>query len=300
MNIAILGLCTLSFAPPDADPSKESVSEEQSSSATASESAEAAPTAEVSAGPDAAATGSDSDEDAGPAEDMVEAAGGEPSAGPPAGADPDAPPPKPGPPPEGVAAVGGGTQAPLPAPLPPVDPSTIAKGPWRGTGWIALRLTVGGPLGGPEYPSASRVVAFGGAGEVGWRIGNLLGVAMGLARRPHDQATRTVVDPNTDLEYRVVENGSITQLDFVIARAHWPLDGRLQPYVDVGGGMAIVEPPDPNEKVILGGSIRGSLGFDAWVARTVTLGAGTQYRANLYDGGTGHHLGGYFELGLHW
>jgi hypothetical protein len=300
MNIAILGLCTLSFAPPDADASKESVSDTESASVSAaeSESARAAPTAGVSAGPDAAATDPGADED--PDEETVESTVDEQPAGPPEGADPDAPLPKPGPPPEGVAAVGGGTQAPLPAPLPPVDPSTIAKGPWRGTGWIALRLTVGGPLGGPEYPSGSRVVAFGGAGEVGWRISNLLGVAIGLARRPHDQATRTVVDPSNDLEYRVVENGSITQLDFAIARVHWPLDGRLQPYVDAGGGMAIVEPPDPNEPVILGGSIRGSLGFDAWVARTVTLGAGTQYRANLYGGGTGHHLGGYFELGLHW
>lgn len=289
MNIAILGLCTLSLAPPDADAptASETASAQDSESVSASE----------SAGPDAAASDTASapaTEPAAPADEERAAAG------PPPGADPNAPPPKPGPPPEGVAAVGGGTQAPLPAPPPPVDPSSIARGPWRGMGWIALRLTIGGPLGGAEYPSASRVVAFGGAGEVGWRINNLLGVAVGLARRPHDQSTRTIVDPQTDLEYRVVENGSITQLDFAIARVHWPLDGRLQPYVDAGGGMAIVEPPDPTEDVILGGTIRGSAGFDAWVARTVTLGAGVQYRANLYSGGTGHHLGGYFELGLHW
>lgn len=297
MNIAILGFCMLSFAPPEAD------APAASDSANAHDSESASASASESAGPDAEAEPDDEVENAAAepdAEDAREGADEAAVAGPPAGADPNAPPPKPGPPPEGIAAVGGGTQAPLPAPPPPVDPSTIAKGPWRGAGWIALRLTIGGALGGPEYPSASRVVAFGGAGEVGWRISNLLGLAVGLARRPHDQATRTIVDPNTDLEYRVVETGNITQLDFAIARVHWPLDGRLQPYVDAGGGLAIVEPPDPTDDVILGGSIRGSAGFDAWVARTVTLGAGVQYRANMYSGGTGHHLGGYFELGLHW
>jgi hypothetical protein len=213
--------------------------------------------------------------------------------------DPNAAPPKPTAPPDGVAAIGSGAQAPLPQPKPPVDPSTIKQGPWRGAGWISLRLTVGGPIGG-EFPAKARVVAIGGGGEIGWRVRNYIGVFAGLYRGPHDQGKRVVTDPATGVQLEVLDTGHMTNIDFAVARVFWPLDGRIQPYVDLGGGMAILEPPDPSDPVQLGGHFRGGLGFDAWVARSVTLGFGLIYRANAVDDTVGHHLQGFAGLGLHW
>lgn len=220
-------------------------------------------------------------------------------AGPPPGADPNAAPPKPAPPPDGVGAVGSGVQSPLPPPKPPVDPSTIRTGPWRGTGWISLRLIVEGPLGG-ELPARSRVTAIGGGGELGWRVNNWLGIAAGMARRPHDQVDRQVQDELSGEQVKVRYVGHLTSFDFAIARLYWPAERRFQPFVDLGGGLSIVEPPDPEDAVLLGGHMRSAVGFDAWIARTVTLGAGLVYRANFVEDSTGHSLGGFAEFGLHW
>jgi hypothetical protein len=220
-------------------------------------------------------------------------------AGAPPGADPNAPPPEPRPPPDGVAAVGSGAQAPLPPPPPPVDPSTISQGPWRGRGWVTLRLTLGGPMGG-KRPARADAIAIGGAGEVGWRLANYLGLATGISRQPHDRSRRWIVDEGSGAEVPVLDTGHLTAFDFAIVRGYWPVDGRVQPHVDLGGGLGLLEPPDPDEVVSVGGQIRAGAGLDAWIARTVTLDGGVLYRASFLAGTVGHQLSGYVGIGLHW
>jgi hypothetical protein len=143
-------------------------------------------------------------------------------------------------------------------------------------------------------------VAFGGAGELGYRATNWIGIAAGISRQPHDRAKRVVLDPISGDELELIDTGHLTSFDFAIARLYWPLDGRFQPYADVGGGLAVLEPPDPQEAVLVGGHVRGSVGFDAWVARSVTLGAGVLYRASFVDDKIGSQLTGFVGLGLHW
>lgn len=189
--------------------------------------------------------------------------------------------------------------APLPPPLPPVDPATIRRGPWRGVGWVAVHLTLTGPLGG-DRPSRPTVLSSGFGFEAGWRLNNVLALGTGVSRQTHERSEEIYVDQITGDRISERSYGELTNFDAVFARGYLPLRGRVQPYLDVGGGIAILEPTDDSIVAIVGGHGRAGVGFDAWIARNLTLGAGVRYRMAALDGAIGHMAQGYFQFGVHW
>lgn len=213
---------------------------------------------------------------------------------PPAGGDPLAPPPNPqSPPSEGVYAVGSGPVAPLPPPPPPVPVSAIPKLDWRGVLWLSVRLTVTGPLGG-SYPARASVVSLGGAFEGGWRINQIAALGMGLSRQPHE------IIRQTHLDQIDIRRGTMSVWDIAFIRMFAPVRGRVDPFIDLGGGMAFVEPAREGEPLDVGGTIRGSLGFDAWLAKNLTIGVSGMYRAAFMRESVGHSIQGALELAVHW
>jgi hypothetical protein len=212
-----------------------------------------------------------------------------------AGGDPFAKPPSPqARPSEGVYAVGSGPVTPLPAPPPPVPVSAIPKFDWRGIGWLSLRLTVTGPIGG-SYPARTSVVSLGGAVEGGWRINQIVGLGLGLSRQPHEVIRQTGFDDSS-----IVRRGTLTSWDIAFVRLFAPVRGRVDPFLDLGGGMAFLDPAREGEPFEYGGMARGSVGFDAWVAKNLTIGASGLYRATFLRDSIGHAVQGAVELALHW
>lgn len=196
----------------------------------------------------------------------------------------------------GAGAMGTAAMAPLPSPAPPVDPSSIAKGPWRGKGYLRLRVYANGAVGG-EQPARSNVVAFGGEAEIGWRINNWASLGFGLGGNPHRRIERLVlIDGET---FRELADASLMNWDFVVARFFVPLERRVQPFVDVSGGLSVLGPL-PGESRRAGGQGRASIGMDVWVSRNLSLECALGYRLNAMDESVGHALFGRFGLGIHW
>jgi hypothetical protein len=211
-----------------------------------------------------------------------------------AGGDPFATPPNPqAHPSEGVYAVGSGPVAPLPPSPPPVPASAIPKLDWRGIMWLSIRLTVTGPIGG-DYPARAGVVSVGGAFEGGWRINQIAALGMGLSRQPHE------VIRQTSLEQTLVLRGTMTVWDAAFIRLFAPVRGRVDPFIDLGGGMAFLEPAREGERLDVGGTVRGSLGFDVWLAKNLTFGVSGMYRAAFMRESVGHSIQGALEIAAHW
>ena len=194
------------------------------------------------------------------------------------------------------AAVGMGATAPLPPPAPPVDPSSITKGPWRGRGYLNLRVFASGPVGG-QQPARANVVAFGGEAEIGWRINNWVSLGAGLGGQPHRRVERTVLISGE--RYYEVADASLMNWDFAVVRFFVPMTGRLQPFLDVAGGLSVLGPL-PGESRRIGGQGRASVGTDIWLSRNLSLELAFGYRINAMDDAIGHDLLGRTGLGIHW
>lgn len=206
---------------------------------------------------------------------------------------PTAPPPDPkAHPSEGVYAVGSGPLAPLPPPPPPVPASAIPKFDWRGRMWLAIRLSVTGPIAG-SYPAKPSVVALGGLIEGGWRINQIAALGTSLGRQPHERIQFATVDAT------IIQRGTMSTWDIAFIRLFAPVRGRVDPFLDLGGGLAFLEPAREGLPLALGGSVRASLGFDAWIAKNLSLGVAGLYRATLVDASVGHTLQGIVDLSVH-
>ncbi len=195
---------------------------------------------------------------------------------------------------EGVYAVGSGAVAPLPPPPPPVSPSAIPRLDWRGVGWLAVRLAFTGPIGG-EIPARTTVVSFGGGLEGGWRINQMVGIGTGFTRQPHEISRQEV----ESIPAVIVQRGYMTAWDIAFVRVFAPVRGRVDPYIDLGGGLAFLDPALERTSK-LGGTARASLGFDAWLTKNLTLGLAGIYRLNVVEDTLGHSLQGVIELAVHW
>lgn len=225
---------------------------------------------------------------------------------PPPGATSPTPYPTPGAPatprPRGVD-MGGQAIAPLPAPPASLDPSTIRRQPWRGRWWLGLRIGINGPIGG-DTPARPTVLSLSGGADFGWRVGNVLGLGMGISGQAHNKLRLTVTDGYGD-KTKQVFTGQMLYWDALFARIHLPLKGRFQPYLEVGGGLARLARAEGGKTY--GGQMRGALGFEGWVTGNATLGFAATYRLNAmnetpHGGGwvVGHALAGTFEVGYHW
>lgn len=194
---------------------------------------------------------------------------------------------------EGVYAVGSGPLAPLPPPPPAVPASTIPKLDWRGHLWLALRVNVSGPLGGTS-PAKPSVVGVGVLVEGGWRINQIAALGTSLGRQPHEQV-RTEVDVGT-----ILQRGWQSTWDVALLRLFPPVRGRVDPFVDLGGGVVFIEPALEQRPLGIGGSTRVSVGIDAWITKNISIGLGLLHRANFVEGTFGHSLQGLIDISGHW
>lgn len=198
--------------------------------------------------------------------------------------------------------MGGMAVAPLPPPPSSLDPRTVRHQPWRGRWWLALRVGITGPVGG-ERPAAPSVLSLLAGADVGWRVGNVLGLGMGISGNIHNRVRLTALDPETGDKYARTNNGRMLYWDALFARVHLPLKKRFQPYVELGGGLARLARGEGGRS--FGGQMRAALGVEGWVSDTVTMGFSGTYRLNairdLQKGWVvGHAMQGVFEIGFHW
>ena len=198
------------------------------------------------------------------------------------------------PPSEGVRAVGSSGIAPLPPPPAPVPPETIPRGSWRGVGWLAIRLHVGGPIAGVA-PARPTVISLGGGAEGGWRIRQWIALGSGFSRQAHEVYRENVPQADAVASFR----GYMTAWDVAIVRLYAPVRGRIDPFIDLGGGLSFFDPARDRASQV-GATIRASAGFEAWITRRMTLGLSGIYRANFVDETTGHVWQAAVDLGIHW
>jgi hypothetical protein len=194
---------------------------------------------------------------------------------------------------EGVFAVGSSGIAPLPPPPPPVPPSTIARGRWSGVGWLSVRLMGTGPIAGMT-PARPTVIALGGGVDGGWRVRQWFALGAGFSRQPHEISREPSFDGST-VQYR----GHLSIWDVAFMRLYAPVRGRVDPYIEVGGGLAFFDPARARPTSV-GGSVRGSVGLEIWVAKNLTLGLVGIYRANFIDDAIGHAWQAGLDFGIHW
>ncbi|MEZ4383409.1 MAG: hypothetical protein R3A79_18915 [Nannocystaceae bacterium] len=193
---------------------------------------------------------------------------------------------------------------PLPSPPPPVPRDRIRKGPWRGRWWAGLRIGLAGPLGG-DVPAKPTVGSVSGGFDLGYRVNNWLGIGTGFTGHLHDRAEVEEVT-QVGVETRTVY-GDMIFWDPLFARLYLPVKRRFQPFAEVGGGLASYERAEGG--YLLGGQVRGGVGFDGWVTSNITLGLIANYRLTrlnqkFADGAVAHPIGHsyqvLFELGFHW
>lgn len=199
--------------------------------------------------------------------------------------------------------LGGQSMAPLPPPPAPLDASRIRLQPWRGRYWLGFRMMFTGPVGG-EVPARPNTLTLSGGADFGVRLGNVLGVGMGLSGHIQNRLKATVINV-----YGVPENrtlvGRMLYWDALFVRLHAPLRKRFQPFIEVGGGLAALRRAEDGARVY-GAQTRLGLGLEGWVSRGVTLGVSGVYRMTaLHDKDAdrwriGHAMHGVIELGFHW
>lgn len=194
----------------------------------------------------------------------------------------------------------GGAQPPLPPPAPPVDPTTIAEGPWRGVGWLGMHVVLGGPLDqGVNFPSSSRVLAFGWGFNLGFRAKPWLGFGLGYHRQPHDLVNVEVVGLDGGV-YLVESTGYLNSWELLIVRLWAPTPGRVQPWVDFAGGLSEVQEAHETRPGGVGGQFRVGMGVDFWIQQQISIDLSVNYRLNSVGSEMGHLLNGVAGVGFHW
>jgi hypothetical protein len=187
---------------------------------------------------------------------------------------------------------------PLPPPPPAVPPRRILTKPWRGDGFLTMKLTVVGGLAG-SGDLRGNLTSLGGAVEGGWRINNYLALGGGLSRNLHVRTRRVFYDSFTGDGFVYADTAGLTHFDFAFLRGYAPVKGRAQPWLDVGAGLALRDIVDVRD-ARAAASVRTTLGFDGWVARNTSIQVALQYRLIAAPGSVAHTLGGSIGLAFHW
>ncbi|HFE44423.1 MAG TPA: hypothetical protein ENJ18_02870 [Nannocystis exedens] len=189
---------------------------------------------------------------------------------------------------------------PIPPPPAPASRSDIRRGPWRGRWWMGMRVGITGPLGG-KAPARPSIGSLTGGVDLGYRLSNWLGVGTGISGQLHDR-----IEVTEDGATRNVY-GTMLFWDPLYLRVFMPLKRRVQPFVELGGGLAAYQRPEGG--YLVGGQLRTALGLEGWVTPNMTLGLVGNYRLTrlrqrFADAATQHPVGHSYqvlaELGLHW
>lgn len=205
--------------------------------------------------------------------------------------------PAPAPPDGAPRATGGWGHVPLPDPPAAQPQAKTERGPFRGRFWLEVSLGLIGPVGG-RRPAAGTVLTAVGGGAFGWRLHRHVGLYTALSSYLHDAETVTFVD-EVGNEFDERAFGRITMFDLAVLRVALPATARVEPRIDVGGGIGARRRPfDSGAQAV--GSIRSGVGVDFWLGPTFTLGASLVHRLTLLNDAAGHALFGTADLGVHW
>ncbi len=194
---------------------------------------------------------------------------------------------------EGVYAVGSSALAPLPPAPAPVPRASISPGVWRGQGWISTQLSVIGAIAGVA-PARPTVVALGTGLDFGWRARPWIGLGMSVSRQPHEVYLETQNDGSIQ-----ARRGSMTSWDIGLLRLWAPVPGRIVPYADLGLGLGVLNPAR-GRALLAGATVRGAVGLELWIGRSLTLGVQGLYRANIFGDTVGHTWQAGLTLASHW
>jgi hypothetical protein len=196
-----------------------------------------------------------------------------------------------------TGAIGGQGLSPLPEAPAPVDPASIARGPWRGRWLLDISLGVSVPLGGSP-PGAGGVVSGQGGAAFGARLHPIVAVGTGLATFVHDAATRDVVDDDGQV-VRAVGLGRVTAFEAGFVRLYVPRPRRIEPRFDVALLLGPYRPPFGGPRRLAAG-LRAGAGVDFWLGPTFTLALEASYRLLAIERNVGHGLQTTLGMGIHW
>lgn len=188
-------------------------------------------------------------------------------------------------------------QTPLPPAPDPADPGTLSTGPWRGRAWVTLRIDAVVPVGG-QRPARGTLFSAAGGIWAGYRATNYIGVFGGLTTFLHDVETVVDSDLATGEEFETTTFGRLTLVDLAVVRLWWPTQGRVQPFVDVGGFVGRYRAPNSGSGAVAGG--RFGAGLDAWLGPTFSLNFSLDERLIALHRTIGHTLQFGFGATLHW
>lgn len=192
----------------------------------------------------------------------------------------------------GIGAVGS-DEPPLP-PAPPRTSRTPLRGPWYGRGWVEF----GGDLMFLGHLHRQlRILSAGLSVQGGWRPHRWFGLGTQLSTFISDSQQNRVTDEQTGQTATLRAAVPITVWDTLVVRLFVPLPRRIEPIFEVASGFGVERSPFFGRKVW--GSVRAGAGFDVYLAPTMTLGFGVDYRLLARPDGWRHAVAGRLRLGFH-
>ena len=186
---------------------------------------------------------------------------------------------------------------PLPEAPARIDPGTLDRHAWRGTGFFQIHVGALVPLGGVR-PAAGTVASAGGGVQLGWRVRPVLALGVGLTTFLHDHA-ETLATDSVGNTVEVRDFGRMTLFDPVFVRFFVPTKRRIEPRFDVGALLGTYRPPIEGSPQLVGG-IRAGAGLDVWIGPSFSLDFGVDPRLLIVDGRAGVSLQAGMGASVHW
>lgn len=193
-----------------------------------------------------------------------------------------------------LGALGDLAGPPLPGPPPDVARARVEQGPWFGRGWVGLAL--GGSLS-PIDRKAGRALALGAYLEGGLRLHRHVGLATRLGTYVGSVGRADGYDANGE-RVLVTSAGRTTTWDAARLRAILPVRRRLEPWLEVGGGLAVERPPFASTRRAWG-SFVSAVGLGIWVAPRITLQLAVEHRLLPRPGELRQSMAGWLALQVH-
>ncbi len=194
----------------------------------------------------------------------------------------------------GLGALGDLAGPPLPGPPPDANPAKIRSGPWFGRGWLGF--AVGGTIS-PIDRRAGRALAAGAFVEGGLRLHRYLGLATRLGTYVGSVARADGYDANGE-RVAVTAAGRVSTWDPIRVRVLVPVRRRLEPWLEVAGGLAVERPPFARERRTWG-AFAAALGLGIWVAPRLSLQLALEHRLLARPGARRQSLAAWLALHVH-